>query len=69
MASEKGMTRQRKHGHRAVTRTWVDPDAAPELGDEWFKNADQHHNGVRVKQGDDAPENRRNRLAKKNPPG
>lgn len=30
---------------------WVDPDAAPELDDQWFEGADQHHNGVLVKRG------------------
>ncbi|MBL8597860.1 MAG: BrnA antitoxin family protein [Devosia sp.] len=31
--------------------TWVDPDDAPELTDEWFQKADQYENGVLVKRG------------------
>ena len=31
--------------------TWVDPDDAPELTDEWFQQADQFDAGVLVKRG------------------
>ncbi|WP_457301848.1 BrnA antitoxin family protein [Phyllobacterium sp. P5_D12] len=31
--------------------TWVDPDDAPELGTEWFQNADQNENGVPIRRG------------------
>ena len=35
----------------ASESTWIDPDDAPELTDEWFQKADQHVNGVLVKRG------------------
>ncbi|WP_137151364.1 BrnA antitoxin family protein [Devosia sp. FKR38] len=31
--------------------SWVDPDDAPELTDDWFARADQHHDGRLVKRG------------------
>ena len=31
--------------------TWIDPDDAPELTDEWFQQADQYDAGVLVKRG------------------
>lgn len=36
---------------RGTESTWVDPDDAPELTDEWFQKADQYENGVLVKRG------------------
>ena len=35
----------------ASESTWIEPDDAPELTDEWFQKADQHVNGVLVKRG------------------
>ncbi|MGV3491219.1 MAG: BrnA antitoxin family protein [Devosia sp.] len=37
--------------------TWVDPDDAPELTDEWFQRADQYVGGVLVKRGRRPAEN------------
>lgn len=36
---------------RVSESTWVDPDDAPELTDEWFQKADQYENGVLIKRG------------------
>ena len=36
---------------RDITDTWVDPDDAPELTDEWFQKADQHKAGKLVRRG------------------
>ncbi len=36
---------------RDMKNTWVDPDDAPELDDEWFQAADQHKAGKLVKRG------------------
>lgn len=36
---------------RDTKNTWVDPDDAPELTDEWFQEADQHKGGKLVKRG------------------
>ena len=36
---------------RDTRATWHDPDDAPELTDEWFKAADQHHGGKLVRRG------------------
>lgn len=37
---------------RGVTRsTWIDPDDAPELTDEWFANADLYEAGKLVRRG------------------
>ena len=35
----------------ASESTWIEPDDAPELTDEWFQKADQHVNGVLAKRG------------------
>jgi uncharacterized protein (DUF4415 family) len=35
----------------ATESTWVDPDDAPELTDEWFQKADQYINGKLIKRG------------------
>ncbi|MDN5843976.1 MAG: BrnA antitoxin family protein [Alcaligenaceae bacterium] len=31
--------------------TWIDPDDAPELTDEWFEKADLHHGDKLVRRG------------------
>ncbi len=31
--------------------TWVDPDDAPELTDEWFERADQYEGGRLIRRG------------------
>ena len=36
---------------RDTTAIWRDPDDAPELTDEWFQSADQHHAGKLVRRG------------------
>ena len=35
--------------------TWIDPDDAPELTEEWFENAYQYHGNVMVKRGRGRP--------------
>ena len=36
---------------RDMNDTWVDPDDAPELTDEWFRRAEQHRGGKLVRRG------------------
>jgi uncharacterized protein (DUF4415 family) len=36
---------------RNTESTWVDPDDAPELTDEWFQTADQYEGGKLIKRG------------------
>lgn len=36
---------------RSTPDTWIDPDDAPELIDEWFRQADQHKAGRLVRRG------------------
>ena len=36
---------------RATASTWIDPDDAPELTDEWFSGADFYHGGKLVRRG------------------
>lgn len=36
---------------RDIATTWVDPDDAPELTDEWFQTAGQHKSGKLIQRG------------------
>jgi uncharacterized protein (DUF4415 family) len=45
-----------------TTSTWVGPDDAPELGNEWFQNANQNENGARVRRRRPEMERRKRQL-------
>lgn len=36
---------------KSMRTTWIDPDDAPELTDEWFEKADLHHGDKLVRRG------------------
>ncbi len=40
-----------KKSKKNTKSTWVDPDDAPELTDEWFENADLYYGGVLIRKG------------------
>lgn len=44
-----------KASEKNTESTWIDPDDAPELTDEWFEGAYQYHGNVMVKRGRGRP--------------